>query len=143
MKPTLTIEQMQHLSELGCSTRNASMCLIRDTEGNRHLSVHDEYCYEAAYMNPIPVYTLADIIELLPSAIIKDGDEYWLEFGKSNLPHEKDTYYVKYISLFDIDLVSFGTQQDYELIDVAYQMLCWCIENRHIETKPDKMKEGI
>ena len=73
MKQVLTPEQMRHLSELGCSTRKASMCLIRDTEGNRHLSVHDEYCYEAAYMNPIPVYTLADIIEMLPSTVNTGG----------------------------------------------------------------------
>lgn len=137
MKQTLTPEQMRHLSELGCSTRNASMCLIRDTEGNRHLSVHDEYCYEASYMNPIPVYTLADIIEMLPSTVNTGGDEYWLEFGKSNLPVEIDTYYAGYISLFDHSLVYYGSSKDYELIDVAYEMLCWCIENGHIETKEE------
>lgn len=126
---------MRHLSELGCSTRNASMCLIRDTEGNRHLSVHDEYCYEAAYMNPIPVYTLADIIEMLPSTVNTGGDEYWLEFGKTNLPVEIDTYYAGYISLFDHRLVYYGSSEDYELIDVAYKMLCWCLENKYIETK--------
>ena len=31
MKQVLTPEQMRHLSELGCSTRKASMCLIRDS----------------------------------------------------------------------------------------------------------------
>lgn len=135
MKQTLTPEQMRHLSELGCSIRNASMCLIRDTEGNRHLSVHDEYCYEAAYMNPIPVYTLVDIIEMLPSTVNTGGDEYWLEFGKSNLPVEIDTYYAGYISLFDHRLVYYGSSKDYELIDVAYKMLCWCLVNKYIETK--------
>lgn len=111
------------------------MCLIRDTEGNRHLSVHDEYCYEAAYMNPIPVYTLADIIEMLPSTVNTGGDEYWLDFGKTNLPVEIDTYYAGYISLFDHKLVYYGSSKDYELIDVAYKMLCWCLENKYIETK--------
>ena len=135
MKQILTPEQMRHLSELGCSTRNASMCLIRDTEGNRHLSVHDEYCYEASYMNPIPVYTLTDIIEMLPSTVNTSGDEYWLEFGKSNLPVEIDTYYAVYNSLFDHRLVYYGSSKDHELIDVAYKMLCWCLENKYIETK--------
>ena len=137
MKQVLTPEQMRHLSELGCSTRKASMCLIRDTEGNRHLSVHDEYCYEAAYMNPIPVYTLADIIEMLPSTVNTGGDEYWLEFGKSNLPVEIDTYYAVYNSSFDHRLVYYGSSKDHELIDVAYKMLCWCLKNKYIETKEE------
>ena len=132
-KQTLTPEQMQHLQELGCSTRNASMCLIRDTEGNRHLSVHDEYCYEAAYMNPIPVYTLADIIEMLPSYIHFSGKNYWLEIDKENEVGTIDEYAVQY--LINSEKILHRVRKTENLIDAAYEMLCWCLENKYIETK--------
>lgn len=64
-KQCLDVQQMQHLKELGLDTRNASMCWIKDTEGNQNLSVHDEYCYEASFMNPIPAYTLQDVLSTL------------------------------------------------------------------------------
>lgn len=134
MKQVLTIEQMQHLQELGCSTRNASMCLIRDTEGNRHLSVHDEYCYGAAYMNPIPSYTLADIIEMLPKQI-EDRDGYQSYIV---IYHDGKMWVVSYSSE-DEEYSEMGYQYHYEsgieLIDAAYEMLCWCLKNKYIETK--------
>lgn len=132
MKQTLTIEQMRHLSELGCSTRNASMCLIRDTEGNRHLSVHDEYCYEASYMNPIPVYTLADIIEMLPSNIEDSLFFYWLEMGKENEAGTIDEYAVEYRTNSGDTL--YRVRKTGNLIDAAYETLCWCLKNKYIET---------
>lgn len=118
---------MQHLSELGCSTRNASMCLIRDTEGNRHLSVHDEYCYEASYMNPIPVYTLADIIEMLPKKIMVGKLKYEISIYTID-----GKWAVDYCSEKDADIQSLVCE---ELIDAAYSRLCWCLENKYIETK--------
>lgn len=127
MKQTLTPEQMRHLSELGCSTRNASMCLIRDTEGNRHLSVHNEYCYEASYMNPIPVYTLADIIEMLPKQIMAGESKYEISIYTID-----GKWAVDYCSEKDADVQSLVCEK---LIDAAYSRLCWCLKNKYIETK--------
>lgn len=127
MKQVLTPEQMRHLSELGCSTRNASMCLIRDTDGNRHLSVHDEYCYEASYMNPIPAYTLTDIIEMLPKKIMVGKLKYEISIYTID-----GKWAVDYCSEKDADIQSLVCE---ELIDAAYSRLCWCLENKYIETK--------
>lgn len=121
---------MKHLRELGLDTSNASMCWIKDTEGNRHLSVHDEYCYEASFMNPIPAFTLQDILEMLPKEIRdKDDDkfvlriEYWLLHR---------VWYVGYY-YYDVTLNDLCCKGD--LLDAAYDMLCWCIENGHIKSK--------
>lgn len=129
MKQTLTPEQMRHLSELGCSTRNASMCLIRDTDGNRYLSVHDEYCYGAAYMDPIPAYTLADIIEMLPKNI--NWGVYALKIDMSGMS-------VSYVDTSDVRCDSklwFISFREKPLIDALYETLCWCLENKYIEIK--------
>lgn len=127
MKQTLTIEQMQHLKELGLDTSNASMCLIRDTDGNRYLSVHDEYCYGAAYMDPIPAYTLADIIEMLPEKIMVGKSKYEISIYTID-----GKWAVDYCSEKDADIQSLVCEK---LIDAAYSRLCWCLKNKYIDTK--------
>ena len=130
-KQCLDVQQMQHLQELGLDTSNASMCWIKDTEGNRHLSVHDEYCYEASFMNPIPAYTLQDVLDALPDFI----DDYDLiidiAFGiirYDNLKW-KDSPILKEIYFND---------EDKYLIDAAYELLVWCIEQGYVETNKNE-----
>lgn len=134
MKQCLDIEQMQHLQELGLDTRNASMCWIKDTEGNQHLSVHDEYCYEASFMNPIPAYTLQDVLDALPKDISKDGC----------------TWYASLYIDFENNRIAYGNTDRYGfeiyheimiekyLIDAVYSMLCWCIEQDYVETNKNE-----
>ena len=133
-KQCLDVHQMQHLQELGLDTNNASMCWIKDTEGNRHLSVHDEYCYEASFMNPIPAYTLQDVLDALPKDISKDGCTW---------------YALLYID-FENNRIAYGNTDRYgfeiyheimiekDLIDAAYSMLCWAIENKFVETNKNE-----
>ena len=134
MKQCLDIEQMQHLQELGLDTNNASMCWIKDTEGNQHLSVHDEYCYEANFMNPVPSYTLQDVLDALPKDISKDGC----------------TWYASLYIDFENNRIVYGNTDRYgfeiyheiiiekDLIDAAYFMLCWVIENKFVETNKNE-----
>ena len=134
MKQCLDIEQMQHLQELGLDTRNASMCWIKDTEGNQHLSVHDEYCYEASFMHPIPAYTLQDVLDALPKDISKDGC----------------TWYASLYIDFENNRIAYGNTNRYGfeiyheimiekyLIDAVYSMLCWCIEQDYVETNKNE-----
>ena len=125
---------MQHLQELGLDTSNASMCWIKDTEGNQHLSVHDEYCYEASFMNPIPAYTLQDVLDALPKDISKDGC----------------TWYASLYIDFENNRIAYGNTDRYgfevyheimiekDLIDAAYSMLCWAIDNKFVETNKNE-----
>ena len=134
MKQCLDIEQMQHLQELGLDTNNASMCWIKDTEGNQHLSVHDEYCYEANFMNPVPSYTLQDVLDALPKDISKDGC----------------TWYASLYIDFENNRIVYGNTDRYgfeiyheiiiekDLIDAAYELLCWVLENKFVETNKNK-----
>lgn len=65
MKPQIALspEQMRELESLGLDCSDASMCWCQEpNENERQLYVHDEYCYEAACLRPIPAYTLEDII---------------------------------------------------------------------------------
>ena len=130
MKQCLDIEQMQHLQELGLDTNNASMCWIKDTEGNQHLSVHDEYCYEANFMNPVPSYTLQDVLDLLPKSI---GVEYIYDL----CIFPESISYTQFIG-GEINDNLFEVPINESLIDAAYFMLCWVIENKFVETNKNE-----
>ena len=121
-KQCLDVQQMQHLQELGLDTSNASMCWIKDTEGNRHLSVHDEYCYEASFMNPIPAYTLQDVLDLLPKSI---GVEHIYDL----CIFPESISYTQFIG-GEINDNLFAVPINESLIDAAYSLLCWAIEKR-------------
>ena len=65
-KQTLSIEQMQHLQELGLDTSNASMCWIKTPNG-RDLTFNDEWMnLEESNLDPVPAYTLQDVLDALP-----------------------------------------------------------------------------
>ena len=129
-KQCLDVQQMQHLQELGLDTSDASMCWIKDTEGNRHLSVHDEYCYEASFMDPIPAYTLQYVLDALPKS---------LEIGKSKyeilIYMIEGKWAVDYYSETDSDIQSLECEN---LIDAVYSRLCWAIENKFVETNKNE-----
>lgn len=126
-KQVLSIEQMKHLLELGLDTSDASMCWIKDSEGNRFLNVNDEYCYEMSHLSPVPTYTLQDIIELLPHSIspIPDAGTFYL-----NLYYYDLSWVAEYLNN-EGDGSYFAAVSD-NIIVAAYEMLCWCIENGYV-----------
>lgn len=71
MKDQVTsIEQSKRLIELGVPAEKASMCWVKDPNENEYyLAVHDEYCYEVACLEPVPAFTVADLLGLLPAEI--------------------------------------------------------------------------
>lgn len=69
----LSIEKMIVLEKIGFDTSDASMCWVKDPNGKRyHLSLHDEFCYEVPCLDPVPAYTLEDILLKFPG---------WLDFN--------------------------------------------------------------
>lgn len=136
-KQVLDIEQMKHLQELGLDTSGASMCWwrrIRDfrgekVEGNWSLSFNKPFIVQNFEQNEnIPTFTLQDILDLLPKELDSDERRYIL-----------DIWYGIYINKWCVGY----TYGEYEycddcptgdnLIDTAYEMLCWCIKNEHIK----------
>lgn len=133
----LSIEQMQHLKELGVDTSKASMCWwrrVRDfrgekVEGQWNLSFNKSYIVQNFEQNEdIPTFTFDDIFELLPKEITrKDNNEKaYLEIIFPNNGVWEVTY--AHITVLE----SFFNEK---LIDAAYEMLCWCVEKGYINNK--------
>lgn len=82
----LSIKQMQRLIELGIDVSKASMCYVYfESDGQKYtdIVVHDESCYEMACINPMPTFTLQDMINIIPNSIEFDGVEYYLCIDKN------------------------------------------------------------
>ena len=128
-KQCLDIQQMKHLKELGLDTSKASMCWCT-FNGDTTLSVHDEYCYESASLHQIPTFTLQDILDLLPKVILNDKykGKLCIEYNEHN-----NEWIMSYKELSVIVFYS----HDENLIDAAYEMLCWCIENGYVKTNKE------
>ena len=133
-KQVLSIEQMQHLQELGLDTSNASMYWLSyngvsvDIPINFHLSTSDN---DYVICN---AYTLQDVLDALPKS---------LEIGKSK--YEISIYMiggkwaVDYYSEKDADIQSGECEN---LIDAVYSRLCWAIENGYVETNKRKYENN-
>lgn len=68
MKDQVTsIEQSKRLLELGVPAEKASMSWVKDPNDNEYsLCVHDECCYEVAALEPVPAFTVADLLGMMP-----------------------------------------------------------------------------
>lgn len=154
---TLSIEQMKHLKDLGVDISKASMVyhiykdtidewIERDDIVSSHFKIDekskaitsldirssDEHLYHD--MNDcsnysccaiIPTFTLQDILELLPKLIVKN---------KSFLDIRPNIIYSDLcISYMDVNtnetILAFRSDN---IIDAAYQMLCWVAENNYL-----------
>lgn len=118
----LSIEQMNHLKELGVDTSDASLCWIKEPNtDNYSLSIHDESCYEMSCLHPVPAFTLQDILEKLPNIIDVDENECNL-----NIFFHEDGISVYYEDFYQ-NQPAFFCQEN--LLDTVYEMLCWVAEN--------------
>lgn len=133
-KQVLSIEQMQHLQELGLKLDYTTMLSwIIDKRGKDKplLCISSEavdYVDFSHYC--LPAYTLQDVLDALPKS---------LEIGKSK--YEISIYMiggkwaVDYYSETDADIQS---EECENLIDAGYSRLCWCIENKFVETNKNE-----
>ena len=125
-KQVLSVEQMKHLQEIGLELRNTSMLLwykqmlgkipISDWE----LSVWRESLFSEDHV--YPAYTLQDILDKLPPVIKK---YFCLSIRVS-----------EYKKMWHVEYEGAGCLLSYfhlkNLIDAAYETLCWCVENGYI-----------
>lgn len=140
-KQVLDISQMQHLKDLGVDTSNASACWFRvlgigdlrvftiwSLAFNKYITKTDGIDTQI-----VPTFTLQDILDLLPKEMVdKDDDKFVLkvEYGIT-----RKVWYIGYY-YYDVtfyDLLFSGEN----LIDAAYGMLCWCVENGYVETNKE------
>lgn len=153
-KQVLDVQQMQHLQELGFDTSKASMhyWIIRNGEYSQEvggyvfskepsyitLKLHPyEFMSDAAIrrVEDIPTFTLQDVLDALPKDISKDGCTWhaslYIDFDNNRIAYGNTGRYG-----FEI---YHEIMMEKDLINAAYSMLCWCIENKFVET--DKVED--
>lgn len=136
IKQCLDVQQMQHLQELGLDTNNASMCWLKTPNG-RGLTFNDEWInLDNSILEPIPAYTLQDVLDALPRFVIDDeGNKYYLQIEMMNT--EFDDWRVSYKSVGQ-DESPLGYFQAFNLIDAAVRMLVLCYEEGYVETNKNE-----
>ena len=131
-KQVLSVEQMKHLQELGLDTSDGSRCwcyALSYKNAKWELEIYEDVINqkrESAFWEIIPTYTLQDILDKLP--------HYLNPFPPKQILFawmiERDA--IAYRNVEDIDDCLKHFTDDL-LIDAAYEMLCWCIENGYVE----------
>ena len=135
-KQCLDVQQMQHLQELGLDTSNASAEYYRMSKKMDWFLVFGCRSKEELLDTEenIPAYTLQDVLDALPKDISKDGC----------------TWYASLYIDFENNRIAYGNTDRYgfeiyheimiekDLIDAAYSMLCWAIENKFVETNKNE-----
>lgn len=130
-KQVLDVQQMQHLQELGLELKETT--LIYSGGGGKYglflTRQIDKILWESTY----PAYTLQDVLDALPESILKNDIQYWLSICRATI----SIWMISYSD--DVDLTTNLHHEEYEsLIDAAYSMLCWAIENKFVETNKNK-----
>lgn len=136
-KQVLDIEQMKHLKELGVDTSNVDFFYERNkSEDNNGFIIDNKWrlkskegidCFGLERYDIVPVFTLQEILNVLPKYISKNQVIYALTIWYSK---SANNWLIAYYDMHNV----IELYMDEELIDAAYNLLCWCIENGYIET---------
>ena len=128
---------MQHLQELGLKLKETMLYWVVYEAGHENsfvttkenaMEVIDESC------GMLPAYTLQDVLDALPKEIKPAEKCYWLRI---DLADECLYYYRDAIDLTERRGKVFSYYGE-ELIDAAYEMLCWVIEQGYVETNKNE-----
>ena len=126
----LSIEQMTRLKQLGVDVEPNGLGFMYSSV------VLDEYRLmyaESVCEDDMKAFGLQDVIELIPSKIKIEESDYLLKIYTSS-------------SRFSYEIISDPLCGDYDpfeeivfrsnnILDAAYQMLIWVIENNYLKTK--------
>lgn len=136
-KQVLSIEQMQHLIELGVDTSKASMAWCKP-EGDKeyHLLLPNsqksfEYDLVVKY---IPTFTLQDMLDIMPKQLKIKVESYRTPVDCLLMIDVANTcvYYECFVwQQYDRAKYFDGVN----LISSAYEMLCWLAENGYLNKK--------
>ena len=129
---------MQHLQELGLDTSNASAFWCNPyRHGDWSLEFTDSCGGKIPQSNEYdefhPAYTLQDVLDALPASIKHKDFRYYLVYNKSEgfigyyrVDFDGNNRYARCEEFYNgIDGLS--------VIDAAYEILVWCIENKFVE----------
>ena len=137
-KQVLSIEQMKQLQELGIDTSDASMCyccFYGNIKEEWELEIYEDVINQkrdSTFWEIVPTYTFQDIIELLPKEIKTVTDTYYLTIST----YDCDVWSIYYSMSDEFDY--YKEFKSDSLIDAAYEMLCWCIENDYVKVNKEE-----
>ena len=122
----LSIEQMTRLKELGVDVEPNGL----DFMYSEVVPVECRLMYaESVCEDDVAAFSLQDLIELLPKSIIINSVKHWFCVNQNCLLTE---FQVMYFDGYD----SYGViKQNKSLLQAAYNMLLWVIENGYLKTK--------
>lgn len=138
-KQCLDAQQMQHLQELGLKMDyNTMLSWIVDDRGKDKplLCISSEaldYVDFSHYC--LPAYTLQDVLDILPTEIKPAERRFWLRIDLSD---ECLYYYYDDCNLVEHRKKVIGYDGIDGLIDAAYSLLCWAIEQGYVETNKNE-----
>lgn len=121
------------MRELGLNTSDASMCyccFYGNIEEEWELEIYEDVINQkrdSTFLDIVPTYTFQEIIELLPKEIKTVTDTYYLTIST----YDCDVWSIYYSMSDEFDY--YKEFKSDSLIDAAYEMLCWCIENGYIK----------
>ena len=135
-KQCLDVQQMQHLQELGLEMKETMLYWARCVDNNPRAATHygkwvlikgnNAQTVGLMHWEFIPAYTLQDVLGLLPKSI---GVEYIYDL----CIFPESISYTQFIG-GEINDNLFVVPLNESLIDAAYEMLVWAIENKFVET---------
>lgn len=121
MKTQLTAEESAKLIELGVSPERAS-------ERTFDLKDVNNLGKPLERRELLPVFTLADILDMLPKEIKHNGCTY-----KLNIDYPPICMVAARYNAEDDDLDSLKGYMCEELIDALYSLLLWVIDHKHVK----------
>ena len=127
-----TLEQSKRLVELGLDTRTADMCYPHFTRGEADTYKEiPEIAENIDYPHEMPCWSLTAILELMPPYLFEwergiDLNIYRNLNGKG--------WHVSYMpnNINDMKKDKFRQITNGNLIDAAFEMICWLIEQKRI-----------
>ena len=122
----LSLEQMNQLKELGVDVTPKAECIMYSSVGG------DDYKLmygQSVCEDDMKAFNLQDVIELLPKIIHVDHIECYLVILQA-----VDGFFVQYSEkdCLEDDIIWFYNDN---ILDAAYEMLIWVIENNYLKTK--------
>ena len=134
-KQVLDVQQMQHLQELGLKLDYDTLYrYVKFEDTDWLLKPFSDLNIIGISCKYIPAYTLQDVLDALPAEIIKDKKRCWLSVDLADKTIE---YYNEY-AMYMRRSVYFEFYKSSSLIDAAYSMLCWAIEQGYVETNKNE-----
>lgn len=123
-----SIEQSRRLLELGVPAEKASMCWVKDPNENEYsLCIHDEYCYEVAALEPVPAFTVGDLLDKVLPNVIQDAHNTYELTLQVVVGGGWRFYYSPVLTELEIGVI--GEEIADNLIELLCDRIGWLVSN--------------